>query len=60
MGETMLFHILPTHMIHDSPRFTVYIEADTEEAPQDSLDVLKEERELTLFCSAKYQHDLHR
>ena len=47
-------------MIHDSPCVATYVEADAEEARQDSLDILEEERELTLFRSAKYQQDLRR
>ena len=47
-------------MIYESPRLTAYVESDAEEARQDSLDILEEEGELTLFHSAKYQQDLRR
>ena len=52
--------MLPTDMIHDSPRVPAYVEADAEESRQDNLDILKEERELILFLSTKYQQDLLR
>ena len=45
-------------MIHRFTRVAAYIKADAEEARQDNFDILEEERELTLFCSAKYQQDL--
>ena len=40
--------VLPTDMIHDSPRVVAYVEKDAEEAHQDGLDILEEERELAL------------
>ena len=52
--------MLPTDMIHDSPRVISYIEKDAEEARQDGLDILEEERELALQRSAIYQQDLRR
>ena len=50
--------VLPTDMIHDSPRVAAYVEKDAEEARQDGLDILEEEKELALQRSAIYQQDL--
>ena len=50
--------MLPTYMIHDSPRVQAYVETDAEEARQDSLDLLEEERELALKRSTIYQQKL--
>src|SRR4051812_22038550 len=52
--------VIPSDVRHDSPRVTAYIEADNEEARQNSLDVLDEERELAASKSAIYQQDLRR
>ena len=46
--------VLPTDMIHDSPRVAAYVEKDAEEARQDGLDILEEERDLALQRSAIY------
>ena len=35
--------MLPSDMIHDSPRVAAYVEADAEKARQDGLDILEEE-----------------
>ena len=50
--------VLPTDMIHDSPRVQAYVEYDAEEARQDSLDLLEEEREIALQRSTIYQQKL--
>ena len=52
--------VLPSDIRHDSPRVAAYVEADNEQARQDALDLLDEERDLAAACSAIYQHDLHR
>ena len=52
--------VLPSDMLHDSPRVAAYVEADAEEARQDGLDLLEEEREMALQRSASYQQDLRR
>ena len=44
--------VLPTDMIHDSPRVTAYVEEDAEEARQDGLDILEEE----IFSSPTIRH----
>ena len=50
--------VLPIDIIHDSPRVVAYVEKDAEEARQDGLDILEEERELALQRSAIYHQDL--
>ena len=52
--------VLPSDIRHDSPRVTAYVEADNEQARQDSLDALEEERDLAAARSAIYQQDLRR
>ena len=51
---------LPTDLDHDSPRVTAYDEDDNEQARQDSVDLLKEERELAASRTAIYQQGLRR
>ena len=34
--------VLPSNIRHDSPRVTTYVDADNEQARQDSLDTLEE------------------
>ena len=50
--------VLPTDIIHDSPRVQSYDEAEAEIARQDAIDLLEEERELVLQRSAIYQQGL--
>jgi hypothetical protein len=50
--------VLPTDIIHDSPRTAAYIEDDAELARQDGVDLLEEKRELALQRSAIYQQKL--
>ena len=50
--------VLPSDLLHDSPRVANYVEIENELARQDSLDVLEEQRELALERSAVYQQDL--
>ena len=52
--------VLPSNIIHDSPRVAAYVEAENELTRQDSLDMLEEEREQALERSAIYQQDLRR
>ena len=40
--------VLPSDLLHDSPRFANYVEAKNELARQDSIDALEEARELAL------------
>lgn len=50
--------VLPTDMIHDSPRVQAYVKEDAEKARQDSLDLLEEEWEIALLRSTIYQQKL--
>ena len=50
--------VLPTDIIHDSPRVQPYDETNAETARQDVVDLLEEERELVLQRSAIYQQGL--
>jgi len=52
--------VLPSDIRHDSPRVAAYVEADNEQARQDALDRLDEERDLAAARSAIYQQDLRR
>ena len=47
-------------MKYDSPRVQAYIEQDVEDARQDSLNLLDEERDIALHRSALYQQQLRR
>ena len=47
--------IIPTDVEFDSPRVTLYIEADAKEAREDGADMLEEARELALSRTAIYQ-----
>ena len=46
--------VLPTDIIHDSPRVQAYDETEAEIARQDAVNLLEEERELVLQRSAIY------
>lgn len=50
--------VLPTDMIHDSPRVQAYVKEDAEKARRDSLDLLEEEWEIALRRSTIYQQKL--
>ena len=52
--------VWPSDLLHDSPQVSNYVEANNELARQDSVDELKEARELALERSAVYQQDLQR
>jgi hypothetical protein len=52
--------VLPSDIRHDSPRVTAYVKAHNEQAHQDSLNALEEERDLAAAQSAIYQQDLRR
>ena len=52
--------VLPSDIRHDSPRVAAYVEANNEQARQDALDLLDEERDLAATRSAIYQQDLRR
>ena len=52
--------VLPSDIRHDSLRMAAYVEADNENARQDALDLLDEERDLVTARSVIYQQDLRR
>jgi hypothetical protein len=52
--------VLPTDIIHDSPRVFMYTEAEAKEARENDVDLIEEARELTLSRSAIYQQNLRR
>ena len=52
--------VLPTDIEHDSPRVSLYTEAEVKEAREDDVNLLEEARELALSRSAIYQQNLRR
>ena len=52
--------VMPSDIIHDSPRISAYVEENNDFSRQDSLDLLEEERELADSRSAVYQQNLRR
>jgi hypothetical protein len=52
--------VLPSDMMFDSPRIQAYVEEDAEDARQDGLDLLDEERDVAIARSAIYQQNLRR
>jgi len=52
--------VLPSDLLHNSPRVDLYSEAEAEQARQDAVDLLEEEREMALIRSTVYQQDLRR
>ena len=52
--------VIPTDIEFDSPRVTIYTEAEAKEAREDGIDLLEEGRLLALSRSAIYQQGLRR
>ena len=52
--------VIPTDIEFDSPRVTMYTEAEAKEAREDGVDLLEEGRMLALSWSSIYQQGLHR
>ena len=52
--------ILPADIEHDSPRVTLYTEAEVKEARENDVDLLEEARDLAASRSAIYQQNLRR
>jgi hypothetical protein len=52
--------VLPTDLLHDSPRVVQYTEAEVKEARENDVDLLEEARLLALSRSAVYQQNLRR
>ncbi len=52
--------VLPSDLLHNAPRVELFSEEEEEQARQDSVDLLEEEREIALIRSTIYQQDLRR
>ena len=52
--------VLPSDIRHGLPRVANYVEADNEQARQEALDMLDEQRDMALARSAVYQQDPRR
>ena len=52
--------MLPSDLMHDSPRVSLYTEAEVEEARENDVDLLEEAKQLALSRSAIYQQNLRR
>ena len=52
--------VLPSDLLHNAPQVELYTEAEAEQARQDAVDLLEEEREMALIRSTIYQQDLRR
>ena len=50
--------VIPTNIEFDSPRVTMYTEAEAKEAREDDVDLLEEGQLLALSWSAIYQQSL--
>ena len=51
---------MPSDLLHNTPRVELYTEAEAEQAWQDAVDLLEEEREMALIRSTIYQQYLRR
>ena len=52
--------VLPTDLLHDTPRVVQYTEAEARQAREDDVDLLEEARLFALSRSAIYQQNLRR
>ena len=52
--------VLPSDLLHNAPRVELYSEDEAEQAWQDAVDLLEEEREMAMIRSTIYQQDLRR
>ena len=52
--------VLPSDLLHNVPRVELFTEAEAEQARQDAVDLLEEEREMALIRLTIYQQDLRR
>ncbi|XP_044950106.1 uncharacterized protein K02A2.6-like, partial [Hordeum vulgare subsp. vulgare] len=50
--------VLPSDLLHNAPRVELFSKAEAEQARQDGVDLLEEEREMALTRSTIYQQDL--
>ncbi|XP_048566865.1 uncharacterized protein LOC125546772 [Triticum urartu] len=65
-GRTPLFlvygaeAVLPSDLLHNAPTVELYNKDEAEQARQDAVDLLEEEREMAMIRSTIYQQDLRR
>ena len=52
--------VLPSDLLHNAPRVELFSEAEAEQACEDTVDLLEEEREMALVRSTIYQQDMYR
>ncbi|XP_073360482.1 uncharacterized protein [Aegilops tauschii subsp. strangulata] len=52
--------VLPSDLLHNSPRVELFLETEAEQAREDAVDLLEEECEMALVRSTIYQQDLRR
>jgi hypothetical protein len=52
--------VIPTDIIHDSPRVKLYTEDEVKESRENDVDLLEEAKEMALARSAVYQQNLIR
>ena len=52
--------MLPRDLLHNAPRVELFSKAEAEQALQDVVDLLEEEREMALIRLTIYQQDLQR
>ena len=50
--------VLPSDLLHNTPRVKLYSEDEAEQARQEAIDLLEEEREMALIRSTIYQQEL--
>ena len=50
--------VLPSDLLHNTPRVELFSEEEAEQARQDAVELLEEEREMALIRSTIYQQDL--
>src|SRR6187401_2431605 len=62
-GRTLFFlvygaeAVLPSDLLHNAPRVELFSEAEAQQARQDAVGLLEEEREMALIRSTFYQQD---
>ena len=52
--------MLPSDLDHGAPRLKAFDRDRATKVEQDAVDLLKEAREMTIICSARYKQTLHR
>ena len=57
---SFFFQKVDCNLLHNAPRVELFSEAEAEQARQDAVDLLEEEREMALIRSTIYQQDLRR